>query len=216
MENINYFIFDFDGTLGDTKRTIVNCFLKTIKESGKEERKENEIVNTIGKSLEESFKILYPEINESECLSLADLYRKYYDEVATKSLVAYPHLEEVFSSLKKMDKKIAIFSSRRVPMIKRLATALKIDKYVDAYVGNDLIKNGKPDPEGVYLTLKLLDAKKDESIMIGDTYFDIKMANNAKIKSIFANYGYGNISSLKEAKFDYQISDLKEILDLKL
>lgn len=53
-------IFDFDGTLGDTRASIVKSMRDAMRSEGLPEASEAEIVSTIGVPLEKGLGILYP------------------------------------------------------------------------------------------------------------------------------------------------------------
>ena len=57
-------IFDFDGTLGDTRHNIVVTLQRTMSLLGLPLRSESECASTIGLTLEDSFRTMYPEIDE--------------------------------------------------------------------------------------------------------------------------------------------------------
>ena len=50
-----HIIFDFDGTLGDTRHNIVVTLQATMRDLGLEVRSVEECVSTIGLTLEDSF-----------------------------------------------------------------------------------------------------------------------------------------------------------------
>ena len=54
---IRLIIFDFDGTLGDTRATIIATMQDTLREKGLPEPSEQEIGATIGVPLEEGFRM---------------------------------------------------------------------------------------------------------------------------------------------------------------
>ena len=60
--SIKLIIFDFDGTLGDTRRNIVTTMQMTIKELGLQSRTEAECAATIGLPLAGCFRTLFPYI----------------------------------------------------------------------------------------------------------------------------------------------------------
>ena len=62
--SIKLIIFDFDGTLGDTRRNIVTTMQMTIKEMQLSERSEAECASTIGLPLAGCFRTLFPDIQE--------------------------------------------------------------------------------------------------------------------------------------------------------
>ena len=62
--SIKLIIFDFDGTLGDTRRNIVTTMQMTIKELQLPSRTEAECAATIGLPLAGCFRTLFPDIQE--------------------------------------------------------------------------------------------------------------------------------------------------------
>ena len=51
-------------------------------------------------------------------------------------------------------------------------------------VGREDVKRMKPDPEGLYTALGLLDARPAEAAMVGDTFHDVEAAKAAGLRSI--------------------------------
>ena len=64
--NNKVIIFDFDGTLCDTRKTIVTAFRATMERLGLPLRSEAECAATIGLTLFDGFKVLYPEFSDAE------------------------------------------------------------------------------------------------------------------------------------------------------
>ena len=58
--NIRLIIFDFDGTLGDTRRNIVMTLQQTMQEKHLPVLDEKQCAATIGLTLKDSFKTLFP------------------------------------------------------------------------------------------------------------------------------------------------------------
>ena len=94
-------VFDFDGTLGDTRANIVLTMRETIRTLGLPERSEAEIAATIGVPLEEGFAQMYPGITEEEMIQGAKCYREVFEK-SRKVLVPelFPHVKETLSELK--------------------------------------------------------------------------------------------------------------------
>jgi HAD superfamily hydrolase (TIGR01509 family) len=51
-------------------------------------------------------------------------------------------------------------------------------------VGREDVKRLKPDPEGLHTALGLLDARPEESALVGDTFHDVEAAKAAGLRSI--------------------------------
>ena len=61
MMKIELVIFDFDGTLGDTRSTIVATMQQTIAELHLSEKSDDECAATIGLTLKNCFRQLFPK-----------------------------------------------------------------------------------------------------------------------------------------------------------
>ena len=77
----------------------------------------------------------------------------------------------------------------------------------DCVITSDNVKNGKPNKEGVLKILRILKIKKENSVYIGDTKVDELTAKNAKIRFLYANWGFGK-------KRKKSIKSLKDLINL--
>ena len=66
LYKIRLIIFDFDGTLGDTRRNIVKTMQMTIEELHLPNRVEEECASTIGLPLTVCFETLFPHLHKEE------------------------------------------------------------------------------------------------------------------------------------------------------
>ena len=71
-------IFDFDGTLGDTRRNIVTTMQMTIRELGLAGRTDNECASKIGLPLDGCFAALYPDESPATIGLCCDTYRRIF------------------------------------------------------------------------------------------------------------------------------------------
>ena len=93
-------IFDFDGTLGDTRRNIVTTMQMTIAELHLPNRSEEECAATIGLPLAECFRTLFPDIQEELIPQCAETYRRFFTEnLKAIQPEAFPGVVETLSVL---------------------------------------------------------------------------------------------------------------------
>ena len=71
-----------------------------------------------------------------------------------------------------------------------------------------------PDPEAVFKTLEKISGKAEETMVVGDTVFDIKMGLNAGCLTCGVSYGNHSRKQLEEAGTHFIIDDFAEILNL--
>ena len=77
---IKLIIFDFDGTLGDTRRNIVTTMQMTIAELGLPGRTDDECASKIGLPLDGCFEALYPDEAKETIQQCTDVYRRIIQE----------------------------------------------------------------------------------------------------------------------------------------
>jgi len=70
--------FDFDYTLADSSKAVIECINYALQKMGYPESSPESICRTIGLTLAEAFKILSGDTSDSN----ADLFRQYFKERA--------------------------------------------------------------------------------------------------------------------------------------
>jgi pyrophosphatase PpaX len=76
------------------------------------------------------------------------------------------------------------------------------------------VKNAKPDPEGIFLALKELNGRPEETVMVGDSHYDIEAAKNAGVSSVGVSWSWKGRSYLEEFHPDHLIDDMRELLPI--
>ena len=205
-------ILDFDGTLGDTTAVIIRTMQATISELGLPARTDEECAAMIGLRLIEIPPVLFPECDlEGELY--ASTYRKLFKEFNTDGAVElYPNVIETLKALNERGIKLTIASSRSRSTLVQYVEHLGLSSIITSVLGADDVKQGKPHPEAVNMTLEHFGFRADEAIVVGDTIFDIEMGQNAGTRSCGVTYGNGSRESLSKA--DYIIDDFAHLLDL--
>ncbi|MBK5247570.1 MAG: HAD-IIIA family hydrolase [Peptostreptococcaceae bacterium] len=185
MNKITTVLFDFDGTIMDTNSLIINSWQYTFRTIEGKERPEEEIIATLGEPLALSMKNLLPNVPVEQAV---EIYRKYQHGNFSDEINIYPGMLELIKKLKKKGYKMGIVTSRMTG-----TTIQGLEKYgirdcFEAVVTCDHTEKHKPDPEPVNIALKILGSKPEESIMIGDSKFDILCAKNAGVKSVLVGW----------------------------
>jgi phosphoglycolate phosphatase len=87
-------IFDFDGTLGDTRRNIVTTMQMTARALGLPGRTDDECAATIGLPLDGCFEALYPRECKETILLCTDTYRRIFQtNLLTMKPQAFPKVK---------------------------------------------------------------------------------------------------------------------------
>ena len=135
-----------------------------------------------------------------------------YRRVRTGFLEPYPHVSEVLFELKRRGIKLAIVSD--APRLKawiRLVS-MKINHLFDVVITFDDTREMKPSTVPFKLAFKKLKVKPSECLMVGDRpERDIEGAKKLGMLTCFAKYGN---PKAKSSDADYEINDIKELLEI--
>ena len=203
MSKIKLIIFDFDGTLGDTRRNITTTMRMAIKEIGLPERSEAECASTIGLPLAGCIRALFPDIQDELVPRFAETYRRIFKE----------NMKHIKPTLHQKGYTLTIASSRSRNSLTELTLDMGIADYITYMIGADDVKEAKPKPEPVLKTLNALHFEANETLVVGDMAVDILMGANAGTKICGVTWGNGSRKELQEAGADFIIESMNELIE---
>ena len=213
--SIKLIIFDFDGTLGDTRRNIVTTMQMAIKEMQLPSRTEAECASTIGLPLAGCFRTLFPDIQDELIPRCAETYRRIFNENLQKiTPEAFPGVVKTLKALKSQGFTLTIASSRSRNSLTELTRDMGIADYISCLIGADDVKEAKPKPEPVLKTLAAMQFAASETLVVGDMAVDVLMGANARTKTCGVTWGNGTREDLKEAGADFIIDRMEELIEI--
>lgn len=211
---IKNILFDFDGTLADTSEGIVRCTQATLKEMGLPASTPGRIRATIGLPLGQCFSFgtdTPPERVDEACLT----YRRLFNEIAIPCTTLFDGVPETLAALHAKGFRLAICTSRSSGSLQELLKVHGIGAFFDAHTCNDdvlhLGARPKPAPDLALLLLERLGARADESMVVGDTVFDLQMGRSAGCRTCGVTYGNQDRTQLQTAAPDALIDRLAEL-----
>lgn len=205
-------IFDFDGTLGDTKENIVKTMQETMRRMGYPIPDEPTIASTIGLPLETGFEIMAPGIPQERCLECAALYRIVFDEYkAQLKPQAFPGVKETLARIKESGILMAVASSRLSISLNAFVNDMGLGEYIDFVLGVDFQRKPKPNPDPVLQCLDHFEVPASEALVVGDMAVDIQMGAAALCHTCGVTWGNGSREQLAEAGADYIIDSMQEL-----
>lgn len=206
-------IFDFDGTLGDTRANIIVTMQETLRSLGYPVADEESIAATIGLTLEDGFKELLTELTDEETLRCASVYRDIFERNRKKMIPKlFPHVRETLFELKSRGYILTVASSRQSVSLKGFLKDMSVEECISYVLGADSVDKAKPDPEPVLKTLRDLDIPAEECLVVGDMPVDIIMGRRAGASTCGVTYGNSSREALAAAEADIIIDDIAELL----
>ena len=209
---IKLIIFDFDGTLGDTRANIIMTMQETMRVLGYPVAGEEAIAATIGLTLEDGFRELFPGLTERDILRCADVYRDLFEKNRRKMIpTLFPHVKETLNLLKESGYILSVASSRQSVSLRGFLHDMSVEDCISYILGADNVEKSKPDPEPVLKTLRELGIPAEESLVVGDMPVDIIMGLRAGAATCGVTYGNSSRDDLVEAGAGYIIDDISEL-----
>ncbi len=211
---IKLIIFDFDGTLFDTKEDIARSVNIYLKELGFEELEEEKIYKFIGNGSDYLLKKSLEEIGKKDFLNYSIVrFLEIYREESTKKVKPFDGIKAILDELK--DKTLYIITNKDEESAKMILRKFDMEKYFKKVIGRDTYTLKKPDPSLMEIVLKEENVKRDEVLMVGDSEIDYKFAKEAQVKNIIVLWGgIGEVEKLRELKADFIVNYPNEIVEL--
>lgn len=209
-------IFDLDGTLADTRADLAHAVNLTRKTYELAELTPKEIVNYVGGGRKNLIEQAFHDSPNVDIEEVCDSWSNFYSENLIINTCLYDGVIEGIQSLHNEGYYLAVCSNKPGPMCRRITAHFELDQYLVATLGGGDASTMKPEPEVIFEVMKKAEVagfkrENDNVWMIGDHHTDLKVAENAKIKSIFCNYGFGKRAGLKS---DFEVNSFDEIANL--
>ncbi len=210
--DLKLLVFDRDGTLADTSSGIVNAMQSAINTLGLDMRSIDEIQNTIGLGLAEAISNLFPKLEQRDQQALVNNYRQYYLQPSNGKTRLFPEAEETLHCLKGQGYLMAVATGKSRSGLDRALQETGLEAFSHASRCADEACS-KPHPQMLLEIMDILDVEANKTLMIGDSDFDLQMANNAGIAGIAVSYGTQCMGRLLKCKPLTCLNRLNELID---
>ena len=185
QEPIDTILFDFDGTVMDTTDVVIGSWQHTFRTLEGKERPLEEIFETLGEPLAYTMPKVLPDVDPEEAI---EVYRSYHRDNFGSRISVFEGMTELLAELKRRGFKTGLVTSRLGHTTWEGLRKYQLDAYFDVVVSCDDTDKHKPDPTPVFMTLERLGSRPQNSLMLGDTMFDILCAKNAGVRSVLVGW----------------------------
>lgn len=205
-------LFDFDGTLIDSKVDIAKAVNLTLKDLGLSMRSQEEIFSFVGDGVKRLLRLSVGEENLDQYESALKTFRKHYLEHCVDTTRFYPGIWEVLQHYQ--DRRKAIVTNKSLEYTLSIVQGLHAqDLFHHVEAPRDTMEL-KPEPVMLQRALEGLGVDSSETVMIGDSTNDVRAAQAAGIRVCAVGYGYGNKDKVAALHPDYYCEDPKDLLGL--
>lgn len=213
---IKYAIFDLDGTLLDTIKTITYYVNLVLRRENIREITEDECKYFVGNGAKTLIKRALESRNVFDSEVFCRVYEEYNREYNLNTLYLtkpYENIPELIYELKKRNVSLAVLSNKPDFATKDVIKAFFPCDFAVVHGGREGIPL-KPEPDGVFEICKELSADISEAIYVGDTNVDMQTGKRAGAKkTVGVSWGFRTREELMEYGADIIVDSPLEILE---
>ena len=210
MKKYQLAIFDWDGTIMNSEGRIVDAIKMAARECGLQVLPDEVNKQIIGLSLEKAILGLYPDLDEAQVVRMSEAYTKSLLEDSDVHMVPFDGAEALLLNLKQQGLKLAIATGKSRKGLNQVLEECGFGVYFDM-TRTPVESASKPDPLMLQQILDELQVSVEDAVMIGDTTFDMEMAQNIGMDRIALSHGVHQMHQLAEYNPVVQLDDLQQL-----
>ncbi len=189
-------VWDWDGTLANSTAMITDAILKAAAQVGLPALTPQAATNIIGLGLRESIEALYGDIPIEQAQALAKQYTANY-YAGESEIPLFEGAADTIKALSKRGFKLAVATGKGRRGLNLALEHCGLGKYFHATRTVDECFS-KPHPQMLDELMDHLVAMPERTLMVGDTGYDLQMADNAGVKSVAVTYGAHSAAQLQQ------------------
>jgi phosphoglycolate phosphatase len=180
----NVFLFDFDYTLGESTKGIIQCITYAFLKLGKPVPNEYDIKRSVGMSLEKTYSFLSKSNNKEESNIFQNLFMEKADEIMVDNTYLYENVKETIIDFFMKNIYLGIISTKYRYRLESILAREQILHCFKIIIGGEDVTHHKPNKESILMAAKKGNFSLDRVIYIGDSLIDAETAKNAKVDFI--------------------------------
>ncbi len=212
LKNVTCTVFDLDGTLIQSHVTIYKTAIETfsrlnIPVSFMQEEL-NQYIGGHFKTIFDNLNIKVPDLDE-----FIRIYKSIYFDFIDDSKI-YPGTIELLELLKQKNISIALLTTKAQDQADLIIDHFNLRKYFISVMGRRDGLPVKPSPEPLKTICNEVGTDTANTVMIGDSEYDIKCGKNAGAITCGVTFGYRELEMLKLENPDFLVSSMNELQKL--
>ncbi len=211
MHSFRNLIFDLDGTLTNPQQGILHSLRYALSQLNYDNLPDFVPAGFIGPPIQQCFKNVY-HLNDRDTERAIAYFREYYGTKGLYENYPYDGILEMLSVLYDNGKSMFIATSKYMKYAWEIARYFEIDKYIIDLAGADY-KGSKYKADLIKDLILRYRLRTDESLMIGDTLFDIEGARDTGISILSVGYGFTTTEMLLEGNPDFYAKTVEDLAE---
>ena len=189
-------IFDWDGTLMDSVAHIVDSMQQAAYVVGEPVPSVSEVRHIIGLGLPEAIALLFPQASAVAREAIRQQYAQHFIAHSAAKSELFAGAESLLAQLHTVEMTLFFATGKSRIGLNRVLAQTGIGHYFVATRCADETAS-KPHPLMLQQLLAYTNSAAEESIMIGDTSYDMEMAQKVSMPRLAVSYGVHSVDTLQ-------------------
>jgi phosphoglycolate phosphatase len=192
-------LFDLDGTLIDHFETLFRCYEHALGRLGLPVPTREQVKRSVGGSMEVTMRKFVPAERLADAAGLwrAHLARTYLDDVSV-----LPGGRELLTALQARGVRLGVLTNKLGETSRSIMQHLGLAPFLQVVLGADDTPHRKPEPAFSALALARLGTGPEETLLVGDSSFDIAAAHVVGMRCPCVTTGTHTADELQAAGAD--------------
>lgn len=191
--------FDLDGTLVETAPDLVRVTSEVIATRGHGpvdyKLARAEVGYGSRKMLYTALNAVGDQVNEADMDDLQALFLKFYADSIDHLSHPFPGVEKTLITLNALGAELSVCTNKPGWLARPLMEKLNLSRHFVRIIGGDDVPRKKPDADHIFAAVGHRNSYR--IIMVGDSWPDMRSAQNAKAFPILMTYGYTPLPQIR-------------------
>lgn len=206
-------LFDFDGTLADTKPGIIATATKVLREWGMTDEEIGDPGRLIGPPFPHAYTMIYG-VSEADADELCRRYRAEYAKLGREAYGLFDGIELLLRDLRQQGRRLAVASSKREDFVKRMLFEDGVADAFDAVIAQT--DPARADKASLISdALAALGCSPAAAVMVGDRSYDVEGAHANGVPCVGVLFGTATRRELEDvgaATIVTSVAELRRVL----
>ena len=204
-------IFDLDGTLIDSEVDLANSVNATRVHMDREPIDIETVASWVGNGAPVLMRrAMGPDAPGEDIEKALAYFLEYYRKHMLDHTQLYPGVRQGLDLLSEAGVKLAVLTNKPVRFSQGILEGLGLGKHFFRVYGGNSFEQKKPHPVGVEKLMAEAGVERDRTMMVGDSYVDVRTARNAGVAAAGVTWGL-QPDSLKGDPPDLLVDRMEEL-----
>lgn len=210
-----YILFDYDGTLADTKASIVDTAVTVLREFGMSDEEIGDASRLIGPPFPEAYELVYG-LSRDDAWKVTQAYREIYFNLPPETFPFFDGIPELLEQLTQAGYHLAIASSKLEKLVVDMLEATGVRDYFEVISAQPFQGEHVTKGQLVARALKEFNISNTQAIMVGDLPSDIQGGIDNALPAIGVYFGGtakpGQLETAGATACAHSVKELRQLL----